>query len=262
MTMIDFHNHLLPGVDDGSASLDETRAALRQMREQGISSLITTSHLDGDLTLRPEALEAALVPMDAAWERVRAMVAEEFPDLRIARGHEVMLNTPSPDLSDPRLRLAGTSFALVEFPYMKVPPNSADTVFQLKMKGWKPVIAHPERYGGIDQRMEIIGAWRRVGGLLQVNCGSLLGRYGGEAKAIAWRLLGRGWVDYLSSDFHARGRCNTAGARARLEEKGGAMQARLLTEINPARLLADEMPEPVPPLVPPKPGLWQRIWKR
>ena len=179
--------------------------------------------------------------------------------LRVERGLEVMLNTPEPDLSDPRLRMAGTSFTLVEFPYMTVPPNSAEAIFFLKMKGWRPVIAHPERYTGVDDDLQIVDEWRRVGGLLQVNCGSLLGRYGSEAKATAWRLLTRGWVDYLASDYHARGHLHMAEARRKLEEKGGGEQAKLLFEVNPARLLDDAQPEPVPPLLGRPNSLWRRF---
>jgi protein-tyrosine phosphatase len=177
----------------------------------------------------------------------------------VERGLEVMLNTPEPDLSDPRLRMAGTSFTLVEFPYMTVPPYSAEVIFFLKMKGWMPVIAHPERYTGVDDDLQIVDEWRRVGGLLQVNCGSLLGRYGGEAKATAWRLLTRGWVDYLASDYHARGNLHVAEARRKLEEKGGGEQANLLFEVNPARLLDDAQPEPVPPLLGRQNSLWRRF---
>lgn len=258
--MIDLHSHLVPGVDDGSASVEESRAALTRMREQGVRALVTTPHVDGSLSLRSGALAAALEAIDAGWRELEALATGEFADLKIHRGAEVMLNAPDLDLSDPRLRLAGTSFALVEFPYMRVPPRSAEVIFHLKMRGVTPVIAHPERYEGVDGELEVIGEWRRVGGHLQVNCGSLLGRYGERAKATAWRLLGRGWVDYLASDYHARGGLHLAEARARLEEKGGAEVAELLLQVNPGRLLHGEPPEPVPPLQVRKPSFWRRLF--
>jgi protein-tyrosine phosphatase len=257
--MIDFHSHLVPGVDDGAADLEQTRAALEAMRAEGVRALITTPHLKGSLTERPEKFADYLSTLDAAWEQMRELANAEFPDLRVERGVEVMLDTPSPDLSDSRVRLAGTSFVLVEFPFMNVPPNCTAAVFELKMKGWTPVIAHPERYGNLDESLQEIEEWRRVGAYLQVNCGSLLGRYGGEAQAFAWRLLRRGWVDYLSSDYHARGRCAIAESRAKLVEKGGEEQARLLMEINPERLLAGQPPEPVPPLEREKLPFWRRL---
>lgn len=259
--MIDFHNHLVPAVDDGAASLDEARAALAAFREQGVRTIVTTPHLQGELTLRGAELARRVHEVEAAWDTVRAMAAAEFPDLRLERGFEVALDTPAPDLSDERTRLAGTRFALVEFPHMNVPPHAVEAVFGLRMRGWAPVIAHPERYGNLDARLEGPGEWRRVGAALQVNCGSVLGRYGDEARRVAWELLRLGWVDYLGSDYHARGTLHVRGCREAIERAGGAEQAALLMEENPARLLRGEPPLPVPPL-PARRPLWRRLLGR
>lgn len=255
---IDLHNHLLPGVDDGAADDDQARTALRAMREQGVRALVTTPHLDGSLTLAPDRLAARLAELDAGWARLRAIVDAEFPDVRVERGAEVMLDTPAPDLSDPRARLGGTSFVLVELPYMNVPPNSASTVYGLKMKGHRPIVAHPERYEGVDRELAMVDEWRRVGGHLQVNTGSLLGRYGTRAEHRAWRLLELGWADYLASDYHARGDCTLAAGFAAIEGAGGEAVARALTR-NAERLLHDDPPEPVPPLER-KRGWMARLW--
>ena len=257
--MIDLHSHLIPGVDDGSSTLEESRAALQMMRDSGVTSIVTTSHLEGSVTLNPALFAATIEKIDIAWSHLEALALADFPDLTLKRGLEVMLNTPEPDLSDPRLRLAGTSFVLVEFPYMSVPPGSVEVIFKLRMKGWNPVIAHPERYAGVDEGLEIVDEWRRVGGLLQVNAGSVLGRYGAQAKSTAWRLLGRGWVSYISSDYHARGRFHSADAREKLIEKGGEEQVELLFRRNAERLLKDEMPEDVAPLQSRSRSLWKRM---
>lgn len=257
--MIDFHNHVVPGVDDGAVDVEQSRAALRAMSEQGVSGLVATPHLTGSLTLQPARLEARLAELDAGWRRLREMASAEFPSLRLERGAEVMLDTTRLDLSDDRVRLAGTRFVLVEFPYMSVPPNSESVVFALQGQGWRPVIAHPERYSGVDDALEVVEDWKRAGGLLQVNSASLLGRYGTGAKTTAWRLLRRGWVDYLSSDYHARGRLSTAAVRAVLSEHGAAAQAHLLLEANGELLLSDRDPEPVPPIPAERTSLWQRI---
>ncbi len=254
---LDFHNHLIPGVDDGAQDDDESRAALERLRAEGVDALIATPHLQGSLTANPERLARRMAELDEGWERFRALAADAYPEMRVERGTEVMLDSPKLDLSDPRVRLAGTSFVLVEFPYMTVPPNSAPAIFDLKMKGWTPIIAHPERYSGLDRRLEGVAEWRRVGGLLQVNAGSLVGRYGEQAQSTAWRLLRRGWVDYLSSDYHARGRTAIAAAREKLEEQGAGEQFRLLTQVNPARILAGEHPEPVPALRERKKAWWK-----
>ena len=207
--MIDFHNHVIPGVDDGAADLDQSREALAAMRAQGITTVVATPHVKGSLTEDEGAADAFLTQVDGAFAQLKEMAAREFPDLRLERGHEVMLDTPHARLGDARLRLAGTRFVLVEFPFMMVPPNAPQAVFDLKMQGFHPIIAHPERYGNVDPSLDQAEEWRRVGALLQVNAGSLLGRYGKQVQELARGLLRRGMVDYLSSDFHARGSCWT-----------------------------------------------------
>lgn len=258
--MIDFHNHLIPGVDDGAASLDESRAALEAYRAQGVESVVATPHLKASLAQTPEALEAYLAQVDAAWDGLQALAAAEFPGVRLARGFEVMLDTPAPRLADPRLRLAGTSFVLVEFPFMSVPPNAENTLFELKVAGWTPVIAHPERYANADAEGRGAAGWKRVGALLQVNAGSVLGKYGPEARSRAWNLLGQGLADFVASDYHARGTLHLGPCREALSGAGGEAQAALLMDDNPARLLAGEAPLPVPALRRRRRSFWGRLF--
>ncbi|HEX8392519.1 MAG TPA: CpsB/CapC family capsule biosynthesis tyrosine phosphatase [Longimicrobium sp.] len=256
----DFHNHLIPGVDDGAADAAESAAALATFHEQGVRTVVCTPHVSGALTADPAALAARLAELDRGWEALAA-AASAHPAMRVVRGAEVMLDTPRPDLSDPRLRLGGTAFALVEFPFMSVPPNAVEALFALRMQGWTPVLAHPERYANAAPDLHEAPEWKRVGALLQVNAGSLLGRYGPDAARRGWGLVRAGLADYLCSDYHARGRCPVASCRALMEERGYGEQARLLTEENPARLLRGEAPLPVPPRQRSRP-LWRRILGR
>ena len=243
LSMIDFHNHLLPAVDDGAATIDESRAALVAMRDQGVRTVVVTPHLQGSTTERPDALGEALAPIDRGFEEFSRMVAEEFPDVQIERGVELMLDSPSPDLTDPRLRLARTNFVLVEFPGMAIPPHSVQALYRLRLQGWWPIVAHPERYRNLDS-VEIIEEWRSVGAHLQVNAGSVVGRYGTRAGELAWELLGNGSADYLCSDYHARGRLAIEECRAAFQESGGQESFNRLTVENPARMLRGEEPLP------------------
>lgn len=259
--MIDFHSHLVPGVDDGASDLEQARAALTALSAQGVHTVVTTPHLQGSLGDRPDQLETRLAELDEGWQRLHRLALAEFADLRLERGAEVMLDSPAPDLSDPRTRLAGTEFVLVEFAGMTVPPNAEYALYNIKSSGWTPVIAHPERYRNLDPALGQVEHWKRMGALLQVNAGSLLGRYGTEAHTAAWRLVAGGWADYLSSDHHARGRVALGAAREALLTRGAEAQAVLLLETNASRLLAGEQPLEVPPLERPRP-LWKRIFGR
>lgn len=282
--IVDFHSHLMPAVDDGAPDATHSLDALRAFAAQGIGTCITTPHFEGSLTRSPAAFAGRIAEIDAGWERLRAVVASAasapgsgdgardaqgtaaasaLP--KVERGVEVMLDDPDPDLSDSRLRLAGGPYVLCEFPAMRLPPNAEWAMQNLIRKGWRPIIAHPERYRNHDDRLTALVRCREAGAHLQVNAGSFLGQHGDTARAIARKLLELGWVDYIASDFHARGTPATARAVALLIERGGEVQARRLTEENPARILTGEPPLTVPPFVAPKTGpvsWWSRLFRR
>jgi protein-tyrosine phosphatase len=255
--VIDFHNHLLPAVDDGAEDVEQALAAARQMWAQGVREVVVTPHLRGSVVERAEALEQVLGPVDAAYRELRALLAAELPELKLHRGVELMLDAPSIDLADPRLRLAGTNFVLVEFPGMMVPPHSVQALYQLRLQGWWPIVAHPERYHNLDD-VDIVDEWRAVGAHLQLNAGSVLGRYGQRVEENAWALLAHGWIDYLSSDYHARGRLPLEECRAAFGESGGQDCFEQLTRVNPGRMLEGQ--EPLPPMpLERRRSLWQRL---
>ena len=157
------------------------------------------------------------------------------------------------------MRLARTSFVLIEFPFMSIPPHSIPAIRNLAESGWVPVIAHPERYRNMPGNHDIVEQWRDAGARIQVNSGSLIGQYGTAARTIAWELLRRGCADYLCSDYHSRGKCTVRDAVTALEKRGAAPQAQALMTTNPERLLRNEMPLPVEPLdEEPAPG-WKRL---
>jgi protein-tyrosine phosphatase len=260
--MLDFHNHLMPAVDDGAADIDEARSGLAVLLSHGVDSVITTPHLRASLINRPRDLEAYLAVLDNAWDALKTLASAEFPEMRVERGAEIMLDVPKPDFTDARLRLAGTSFVLLEFPFMTIPPHSSLAIREVTRKGWIPVIAHPERYRNIPTNYDLVEDWRDAGARIQVNAGSFIGYYGAAAKSIAWSLLQRGCVDYLSSDYHSRGKCAVRGCAEAFEKRGGDSQLRVLTSTNPERLLCDELPLPVPPLLEQTTSLWKRLLPR
>ena len=184
--------------------------------------------------------------------------ARTIPDMQVWRGVELMMDAPEPVIGDPRLRLAGGPFLLVEFPFMTVPPRSRELIADLRTRDCVPILAHPERYHGFAPDFSLAEQWRRQGAYLQVNGASLLGRYGQQAQRFAAGLLERGWVDYVCSDYHARGSPAVQAYRRLLLELEGVEQVQLLCETNPARILEGQPPLPVPPLRI-KRSLWSRV---
>lgn len=259
----DFHSHLMPGVDDGAADLTDARLGVEAMAREGVTALITTPHFDGSLTQHPAAAAERLAALDAAWKTLTDDAGVRATGVRLMRGVELLLDVPDPDLSDPRVRLNGGRFVLVEYPAMQVPPMHADfAVRTLRDKGWQPVVAHPERYRNVDDALALLGTLRMAGAYLQVNAGSFAGYYGAAVERRAWTLLERGWLDFASSDYHARGTPAVAAARALLHERGASEQAELLFDENPRRLFEDVSPRPVPPVQGARRSPWSRLWSR
>lgn len=258
----DFHSHLVPGVDDGARTTEDALESIRRFRQVGVHRLITTPHIDGSLTREPRHFGRVMSAMDAAWGEISAAVEKVHPDFDFRRGHEIMVDHPEADFSDPRLRLDGGDYLLIEWPRLQVPPGTPEVISRILRSGFCPVIAHPERYYGLDPELRLVGEWRRVGARLQVNFGSLVGRYGQEARTLAFRLLKRGWADYISSDFHGRSHLKLylEDARDVLLEVGGDEQWTLLSSVNPSRLFCGEEPLPVPPLDLDQ-GFWTRLRK-
>ena len=258
--LADIHSHLVPGVDDGARDLEDTLSSVERMVRLGIRKIITTPHLDGSLTLSGEALDSRLSEVDRAFESAAEAIGRRFPEIEFRRGHEVMLDVPDASFDDPRVRMAGTSFVLVEWPRLHLPPGTIPVLERIVAAGYRPIIAHPERYIGMDRELDLAGRWRSVGAYLQVNYGSLDGRYGSDARSTAMRLLRRGWVDYLASDFHGRPdrKIYESEARERLHDLGAAEALGHLALTNPARIFRDELPLPVAPL-PAEQGFWAKV---
>lgn len=255
MKVFDLHSHLMPGVDDGARSDEEARLALDRLAAAGVTAALTTPHFRGSLTHEPAACDARLAELDAGWSRLRAAADGR---LELHRGVELLLDVPDPRPTDPRLRLGGGAFVLVEFPHMTVPPNADRPLQGLREQGFIPVLGHPERYQGVGDPVDAALQWRRAGAYLQVNGPSVLGGYGEPARLRALALLDAGLVDYVGSDFHARGEPMVQAYAAALSNAGrNDEQMELLMRTNPARLVEGLDPLPVPRL-----SLSRSLWSR
>lgn len=258
--LTDLHSHLVPGVDDGSRTIDDALEGVERMVARGVRRIVTTPHLDGGLTRDAALLERTLGVMDRAWGELRAAVSERFPEVELQRGHEILLDVPDPDLGDPRLRLAGGPVALVEWPGLQIPPGTARVIGEFVEAGVRPLVAHPERYRGLESAPGAPGQWREAGAWLQMNAGSLVGRYGSVIRQRAVHMLEEGWIDCLASDFHGRPhlRLYIEGARRVFEELGALEEWKLLYTVNPRRIADGRDPLPVGPLPFPR-GVLDRL---
>lgn len=233
--MIDIHSHLLPGVDDGSPSVEASLPVLDRFGAEGVEVLVCTPHLN--------ASEVQDAPYERHVEILESLQARAPAAPRLALGWEIMLDEPGVDLRARHLALAGSTAVLVEFPRHGVPAGAGRELSRLRASGVVPVLAHPERYWGCT--MNQVREWKRNGAVIQVDA-IMLG-HPSPMGMLAAEMLAEGLVDCIASDNH--GDARTLGyARRWLEDRGAPEQARLLTHTNAARLLADEPTLPVAPI--------------
>ncbi|CAN5760494.1 tyrosine protein phosphatase [soil metagenome] len=233
--MIDIHSHLLPGVDDGSKSVEMSLPVLERFAADGVECLVLTPHL-----LASQASYAPYERNYAILEELRSVAPREL-ELRL--GWEIMLDEPNTDLRANTLRLGGARAVLVEFPLLGVPVSAGDELYRIGCSGMVPVLAHPERYYGCTAERVI--EWRRAGAVIQMDTAGLLGK--GRVSKLSRSLVQQGLVDLFSSDNHGDSR-SLATARDWLREVATAEHATLMTHTNAERLLEGKPLLPVPPL--------------
>ena len=197
--MIDIHSHILPGLDDGSKSMEETLGMVRQLQEAGFKTLIATPHvMEGRDYLRPADILASL-------EQVRQRIAEAGISVEILPGAE---NYIFPDMAkwagDGRLMTLGNTgnYLLLELPMLEIPHYTEQVFFELQVQGLTPVLAHPERYRGLVNEPERLLDWVKKGILFQLDLRSLDGKYGPETKWLAETMLQSDLVHFVGSDAH------------------------------------------------------------
>jgi len=235
--VIDLHSHLLPAVDDGSRSVEQSVGVLRHMAERGITDVCLTPHLRAN-----ETVDAPPARHDEAFAALRAQ-APGLP--RLHRGAEVMLDRPLPLEPDSmrRITLGGTHYILVEFPRLVAVDAVTNALTRVRDAGLTPVLAHPERYGCCT--VEAVAYWRNIGARMQVDATTLHSPQTRGQRAR--QLVAAGLADILAGDNHGDDRTIAAGA-AFLRALDGYSQADLLTVANPGAILRGEPLTDVPPL--------------
>lgn len=194
----DMHSHLLPGIDDGSPDVDVSESLIDGLKELGYRNFICTPHIMWDLYRNtPDTIQQAannlhehlsgkdkLVPFRPAAEYY---MDEHFADL---------LEKKAPLLT------IKDNWVLVEFSFVSPPINRSENFFQLQINGYRPILAHPERYNYLAGQREVFQELKDAGCLLQVNLLSFTGYYGKTAQELAEYLLKMNMIDLLGTDLH------------------------------------------------------------
>jgi protein-tyrosine phosphatase len=235
--VIDLHCHLLPSVDDGSRSVDQSVKVLGEMARQGITDVCLTPHL--------QASRAESGP-PASHQRAFEALRPHVPSTpRLHRGAEIMLDRPltRPVALARNVTLGESRYILVEFPRLVAYDMVTIALSQVVELGLIPVLAHPERYSCCS--VDAVRLWRALGAKMQIDSTTLLASQARGQRAR--QLVGEGLGDILAGDNHGDERTVATGARF-LDAQDGDRQVELLTVSNPSAILNDLPLTPVPPL--------------
>jgi len=199
--MIDIHSHLLPGIDDGAATIGQSLELARHAVADGITHMVITPHI------QPGVYDNDIASITTAFELFRDMLLENSVALHVAMAAEVRICPEIITMLDrdtlPLFVAAdGAKTMLLELPHSHVPPGTEKMLQWLIAQGIQVLIAHPERNKGILKDYSRAGRFVDLGCMLQVTSGSLSGRFGVPPQQAARYMLEQGWVSVLATDAH------------------------------------------------------------
>lgn len=200
---VDIHSHLVPGIDDGSKSIEDSIQMIRELKELGYRKLITSPHIMGDhFRNTPEIIHSGL-------DEVKAELNEQQIDMQMGAIAEYYLDFDlERKMEEGRLMTFGSNYLLFEISYMNPPDNLNSMIFKLQTQGYKLVLAHPERYNFWHNDFNQYNALVDKGVLLQLNINSLTGYYSIPTKIVAQKMIEQNMITFLGTDCHHLGHIN------------------------------------------------------
>ena len=239
--MIDLHSHILPELDDGAQNLHQSLEMARIAIQSGITTMVATPHcIDG----QADDVRSMLKLM-------RSVLRENGLRLQLCSGMEIFGTRDTARLlrEGKLLTLNRSQYPLIEFNFHSDGYWETQILSDVIQAGYRPVVAHPERYSFIQYSPELLNRWVQMGCLLQINKGSLLGRFGSASQSLSLELVDRGFATVVASDAHSTHSRTPwmVEVRTLLELEFAPEAARYLLLDNPRRILKSEMIPPVEP---------------
>ena len=194
---VDIHSHLLPGIDDGAKTIDDSKFILESMLGFGFNQVITTPH-----TIKT-VWDNTKEGIESTYEKTKTELEELTSKVQLRATSEYMMDENFVALfKSEKLLTLKDNYVLVEMSYLNPPIQLLDILFELQLEGYKPVLAHPERYNFYHSKPKEFDKLKKAGCLFQMNLLSSVGYYGKEVSAAADKLLANEMIDFVGSDIH------------------------------------------------------------
>jgi protein-tyrosine phosphatase len=193
--VVDIHSHILPGLDDGPKTLEESVAMLHMAADSGTSDIVATPHANLEFAYDPELIDRKIQEVQGA---VGALP-------RIHRGcdfHLTMENIQDALAQPAKYSIDGRGYLLVEFSDSLIPRTTQDIFDRFRTAGLTPIVTHPERNAMLQTRLDQLKSWVENGALVQVTAQALLGGFGRTARTVSTELMNRRLVHFIASDAH------------------------------------------------------------
>jgi len=197
---VDMHSHLIPGIDDGSKTMEESIALIRELVKLGYKKIITTPHIMGDFFKNSK--ETILPGLTALKEKLK----EQNIDISIEAAAEYYLDEWFIEKLErgEQLMTFGNNYVLFETSFLNEPAQLHQAIFLMRSSGYIPILAHPERYLYLYNDFSAFQKIYQMDVLFQINLNSLTGYYSKQAKLFAEKLIDNKMVDFVGTDCHGQ----------------------------------------------------------
>ena len=232
--MIDFHSHILPQIDDGSVSFEETINMLKEAKQTGFTKIISTSHY----------LEGYYESDESSRNELLQQIKEKNIGIDLYLGSEVYISENMIEFLETKKAstINNSRYVLFELPMGSKTILTKEIIYRLIENNYLPIIAHPERYSYVQDNPEYVEELLEMGAMFQSNFGSIIGLYGKKAEKTVKKLLREDLIQFLGSDVHHEEHIYKYMPKIlkKLKKIISSEKLRELTEINPQKVLNNE----------------------
>ncbi len=233
--MIDFHSHILPGIDDGARNLEQSIQIINEAKEAGFTKIISTSHYMENYYECNEKNRKILLEQ----------VQKSIGGIELYLGNEIYITNDIVNLlkDEKASTINNTRYVLFEFPLIQTKPmNDKEVIYRLIENGYIPIIAHPERYPFVQEDPDYLFELADMGALFQANYGSIIDMYGIKARKTLKKILKDDLISFFGSDVHRTNQVYTKMPKIMKKLKKILPDEQIIefTEINPQKVLNNE----------------------